>query len=191
MACDAVVPPEAARAPVVLHIAPLSCVTLAAVAFAEGTMPPIEESRWNAGTTMIVFTPLTSCLTVTLVDPGNGSATGAPRLIGAHFVAGQTDHIFPILRGMKAMLQGRTPSDIYMVGVLQIWTDENFTGSLSKFTAFTLIGSISEMFSFPDDRIRVLQTDGKGEVVSFTIATNAVTLRVNGVDKTAAAQPVM
>jgi hypothetical protein len=86
---------------------------------------------------------------------------------------------------MKAMLQGRAAGDISRVGVLQIWTDESFTGSLTKRTAFTLIGSIGEMVSFPDDRSRVCQTDGKGEVVPFTIATAAATRRANGVDRTA------
>lgn len=154
-------------------------------------MPPIGESRWSAGTNMIVFSPLTSCITVTVVDPGGGPGNSPCRLIGGHFVAGQPEQIFPILRGMRAMLWGRTPSDIFMVGVLQIWTDENFTGTLSKYTAYNLIGSISGMFGFPDDQIRVLQTDGKSEVVSFAVAAAAVTLRVNGLDKTADAQPVM
>lgn len=154
-------------------------------------MPPIAESRWSAATDTIVFTALTSCLTVTVVDPGGGPANSPMKLIGAHFVAAQTDQVFPILRGMRNLLWARTPRDIFMVGVLQIWSDENFRGEHSRFTAFNLLASISEIFGFPDDQIRVLQTGGQSEIVSFRLTGGNVTLHINGADRTNDAQPVM
>jgi hypothetical protein len=87
MACDAVAPSEAAGVLLVLRMPHLSPVARGACI--RGRHPAADRGKpFGYEHDHDGFTPPTSGVTVTLIDPGNGSATGAPRLIGDHVVAG-------------------------------------------------------------------------------------------------------